>query len=889
MQTVLQTKLHRPVPRHDLVARPDLLSRLDNALQRPLTLVSAPAGYGKTTLVATWLAQQSPLSAVWLSLDSEDNDVARFFAHLLTGLMPHIPESVPSLLTLLYTSAGGGVQGVVAGLLNALAALDTPLVLAFDDYHVIEARPIHHAMQQLLDHLPADVHLLLLTRADPPLALPRWRVRQQLLEIRAADLRFDVTETAAFMALTAGIKMNEAQIAQIAAKTEGWAAALQLVALSMPRQTDIDQFINALSGAQRYIVDYLVDEALSQLPVETQKFLLNTAVLTRLCAPLCTALTDNEDSQAMLEALERLNLFLVPLDDERRWYRYHYLFAQFLLNRLGSASAQTQHEKAAVWLANNDLQSEAIQHALAAQNFALAGQLMEALIRPLFAQANLTTLFHWYSALPREIYRQDPALQLSFALVLHAIGQNSDTYEHLQEAEQHAELVPAAQKSHWQASLATIHALVAAHALRVEDALRWAEQALALLPAEDAYTRAGVHYARAIALNTAVDKPETALQTLQDFDETIRYGRQAGHFLLVADALNQKGYLLRAMGRATEARRMYEQVAALQAEMPTLAKLTMYEGLAMAYYDQNQIGTARAIYDTHRLMDHAAQIEMPRARFSLMASYAILLLADGEPESALSVMAQAHDLAVGADDVLLLRQSDAYRVWIEAQQGDLTAAGVWATRFETETAVATRLRRDYWQETIIWLQICLWQQRYAVALETLAPLFTTTQQAGRMGHYWELQVLEVAALAGLERGDEALAVLTAVLSAALPEKVLRIFWMGGQPVRALLQKLNNRRPAPDAIMKSFIGEALALFDQTAPAAPRNILLDIEPLTGRETEILRLIELGLTNKTIADRLVISMATVKKHISNIFLKLDVQNRTQALSRAREYQLL
>lgn len=884
MHAVLQTKLHRPVPRGDAVRRESLFTRLDAVLEYPVVLVSAPAGYGKTTLIAHWLTAQPELAAVWLSLDTDDNDAARFFAHLITGLSPYMPESDATLLNLLAQSAPLNV--IVASLLNALVALDEPLLIVLDDYHVIEQRTIQDALQQLIDRLPPQLHVVLLTRADPPLALARLRARNALLEIRMHDLRFDTEEARRFFMLTTGKQFEGEQIAQIVHKSEGWAAALQLAALTLQRHADVNAFVESLSGAQRYIVDYLIDEVLAHLPEHTRQFLLQTAVLSRMCAPLCDALTGCDDSQTMLEDLERMNMFLVPLDVERQWYRYHHLFAQFLRNRLGADGARQQHEKAARWFASHDLIAEAIPHALDAADFALAGDLMEMVVRPMFAQANLNTLHRWYSALPDATLNADPRLQLSYALILHSIGSNEAALHQLTRVEKNAHLVPEDHQQHFQASVATIHALIASHTLRVDDTLVWAERALQLLPEDDCYTLAGVHYARGIIWSSVADNPTAALR---DFDETIRCGLQAGHFLLVSSALNKKGNVLRTMGRINEAIQVYQQALDRLYHLPIPAKLVVYEGLAMAYYSQNKLVEAAAIFETYQLMEHIVQIEMPRVRLSVMIAYMTLLVAQEKWEAAEVVNQQIRTLAAAQSDSMFQRIVRAQQAWFALVTGELDPAEAWAQSYATETSLMTRRQRDFWHETLIFLQIQLAGEHFSEALEMMQSLLADLQENGRIGHHRELSGLQALALAQTGQREDALHLLANTIESAQPEHDIMPFLQAGRALQPLLVDLRPKY-ASNRTIHTFIGDILSAFKTSvSPYAKPMIGIDIEPLTERETEILHLIELGMTNKVIAERLVISVATVKKHISNIFLKLDAQNRTQALSRAREYNLL
>jgi LuxR family maltose regulon positive regulatory protein len=335
---LLKTKLYIPPVRPVLVPRPRLIERLNAGLQRKLTLISAPAGFGKTALAAQWISDlQSPVVA-WLSLDEDDNDPARFFTYLIAALETVQADVGVDALALLQSPQPPPLQAVLTMLINSLTTIPADFVLVLDDYHVVEQQPIHDALTFLLDHLPPQMHLVIASRADPPLPLARLRTRSQLTELRAADLRFTPDEAAAFLNQAMGLSLSPEDVAALEARTEGWIAGLQLAALSMQGRDDIPGFIAAFTGSQHYILDYLVEEVLQRQPESIQAFLLQTSILERMTGPLCDALTDTGDGQTMLDRLEHANLFIAPLDDERHWYRYHRLFADFLRARLRQIS-----------------------------------------------------------------------------------------------------------------------------------------------------------------------------------------------------------------------------------------------------------------------------------------------------------------------------------------------------------------------------------------------------------------------------------------------------------------------------------------------------------------------------------------------------------------------
>src|SRR3989440_718553 len=444
---LLATKLHVPRPPLQLVRRPHLVERLQQAVERPLTLIAAPAGFGKTTLLSTWLEHAS-LPAAWISLEHDDDDLTRFWSYVFTALSRVYPGGGTSSLALLQASTLSPLPPIETALsvwINELATLPHEIALVLDDYHLITAQPIHRAVTYLLDHLPPQLHLIIVTRADPPLSLARLRARGHLTEIRAADLRFTAEETAAFLTRALGLELSAQDIATLEARTEGWIAGLQLAALSMQGRKDIPGFLEAITGSHRYIIDYLVEEVLARQPEPVQTFLLQTAILERLQGSLCEAVMGvmrepggEASGQAMLEQLEQANLFLVPLDDERLWYRYHQLFAEALRHRLQRkhpALVPELHKRASAWYEQQGLTRDAVHHALAATDFVQAAHLIEQAFNSLLRRGEIATLQRWAAALPDELVRSNIELSVLQGWLLFVSGKNDAAELHLQNIE----------------------------------------------------------------------------------------------------------------------------------------------------------------------------------------------------------------------------------------------------------------------------------------------------------------------------------------------------------------------------------------------------------------------------------------------------------------------
>jgi LuxR family maltose regulon positive regulatory protein len=460
---ILATKLYIPPPRPEVVPRPCLVERLNEGLQRRLTLISAPAGFGKTTLVSEWVAGGGRLEpkvrVAWLSLDEGDNDLTCFLAYLVAALQTLAPNIGAGVLAVLQSPQPPPPESILTALLNEITAVPDHFVLVLDDYHVIEAQLVDHALTFLLEHLPPHMHLVIATREDPPLPLARLRVRGQLAELRAADLRFTPAEVAEFLNQVMGLNLSAEDIAALETRTEGWIAGLQLAALSMQGHKDATSFIKSFTGSHHFVLDYLVEEVLHQQPASVQTFLLRTSILDRLCGPLCDAVILNPSTpgQETLEYLERANLFIVPLDDERRWYRYHHLFGGFLRQRLHQNSALSTgdekggvdelHIRASVWYEDNGLEIEAFHHAAAAHDVERAARLVEGKGMPLHFRGAVAPVLHWLESLPAAVLDAWPSLWTTYASVALVTGQATGVEQKLQAAEaalHGAESVPSA-------------------------------------------------------------------------------------------------------------------------------------------------------------------------------------------------------------------------------------------------------------------------------------------------------------------------------------------------------------------------------------------------------------------------------------------------------------
>jgi LuxR family maltose regulon positive regulatory protein len=907
---LLQTKLYIPTPTVPLVARRRLFERLQALTRTRLTLVAAPAGFGKTTLVATYLTECSnnPKSKIqnlkfaWLSLDPGDNEATRFFLYWIAALQTVAPHCGRQTQLLLLSPQPTPPETILTLLLNEMAALTEPLALVLDDYHLITNPAIHEALTLIIDRLPAMVHLLLISRADPPLPLPRWRVRSQLAEIRAADLRFTVEEAATFLNQVMGLQLMPADIATLEARTEGWIAALQLAALSMQGQHDVQGFLRSFTGGQRYVVDYLVDEVLSRQPPAIQRFLLETAILDRFCAPLCAAVLretsqerDEREAQALLEQLERSNLFLIPLDGERQWYRYHALFSEFLRHRLGSGTVL--HRRAAAWYEAHGLVVEAIQHWLAAADVNPAVTLMEAHSLAFSLNHQLATIQGWLDALPGELRWQRPGLALAEVWLALGRGDVLAMSRRLQALDDLITRQATALAATVAAEVAAAHALVASFQQQHTTTIDYAKEALATLPTTAQPLRqavlSGLGYGYYCAGDLAAAE-QTLCAALASGGTTSR------NDVTTITLHSMLAMTIEMQGRLQEAIDLLRQALTLaQVDgryLPAAGVEVALHGLGLRLYEFNQLDEAEHYVQIARELSMTTGNSMIYGHS--LATLGLIVQARGDLTRAQSLMDEAvatlRPLQTPSYDI-----ADGQRVFLWCKRAELTAAATWAATIcdtlPSRPPFITTFITPYFSLARVWLL----QERFAEADSLLADLYQAAT-ASRYAYYalWSL-ILQTLSYAAQHKADWR-ATLEQALRQAAPVGYLRSFLDEGEPMRALLTEYLTKYTPQDAQIIQYGQRLLNAFGTTgasvAPALSPNPTFPsaanaalIEPLSERELEVLRLVERGLANQAIADELIIALSTVKKHLINIYGKLAVNSRTQALTRARVLGLL
>jgi LuxR family maltose regulon positive regulatory protein len=894
---LLQTKLYIPPTRLELVPRPRLLERLNEGLRHKLTLVSAPAGFGKTTLVSEWLGQ-SNLPVAWLSLDEGDNDLARFFVYLIAALETVQTEIGVDVQMLLQSPQPPPLETTMTMLINHLAAVPVQFVVVLDDYHLIEQESIHQALTFLLDHLPSQMHLVIASRADPPLHLALLRTRNQLVELRAQELRFTLDETVMFLNQAMGLELLADDIAALEARTEGWIAGLQLAALSIRSKVteQATDFIAAFSGSHRHVIDFLAEEVVAQQPGEIRDFLYHTAILDRLTASLCNAVTGRQHSEAILAQLEQANLFLIPLDDQRQWYRYHRLFADFLrsyLHQHMSDQIPELHRRASEWYEQQRLLVAAIGHALSGNDYERAAHLIEETADVILMRSEVTTLQGWIEMLPDKVMRTRPLLCIYHAMTLIFGGSSLESAtSRLQDA------IEADTAGPEFGGVVAFRAWVAAMQGDTLQTIELSQQALKLLPENSLFLRSLVSASVGLAYFFNGDL-EPAFHA---FSEVASIGQRTSNVMLTVIALHRLADIRVIQGQLNQAKAYYEQALELaldsQGRPRPIAGLALI-GLGWLQLEWNDLeGAPQQLMEGIALTNKWSEVASLQGYIDL----ANAKQAQRDIKGANQAIETARQLALKLDvtemDDILVGTYQA-RLWVA--QGNLEAALRWVDERELslgEVEGVDRFEQEAGHTSISFLRVLEYiplariyiaQREFDKALAVLKPLLPMVEKAGWM--WFGLEIMTLQAIAYQHQGDttQALAVLERALTLAEPDGFVRIFIDNGPPLGELLQQAAARGIAVD-----YVGKLLAAFfageEQGPPessATPASTLA--EPLSERELEVLQLIAAGLSNREIAEQLVVAISTVKTHLNNIYGKLNVSSRTQAIARARALKLI
>ncbi len=894
---IVLTKFERPKPRLNSVARPRLIERLNEGWKqnRKLTLITAPAGFGKTTLVTEWLKQiECPFA--WICVDEEDNDPVRFLELITAALQTlddRIGRSVQNILqSRQYTSTQpvlsfdrdvSGINSWIAVLINDLTQASIPVGLVLDDYHLINQPVIHQAVQYLLEHQPTHLHLVIITREDPPFPLPRMRVRTELTEIREHDLRFTENEAASFLTGTMGLNLSAEAVTTLDTRTEGWIAGLQMVALSLEGQdsAQVEDLIHTFSGSHHYVIDFLAEEVLRRQSTGIQRFMCQTAILDRMCASLCDSILEGENSQGVLLQLEHNNLFVVALDSRSEWYRYHHLFRDFLRAQLLPNEQTSLHHKASVWYEAHGLHHQAVEHALAAGNLDEAVRVIRIASRRAIMEGHLTTMLMWVDSLPET--RLHACIELvaykGWGLVLMGKLEAAETIAAW------AMIDPTGDTNQVESGvLLSLQAYLAVQRGDYANALYLAQKALAALDKTDPLFRT-FQYASLLSLGHAQRELGNTQAAIETFRQAIPQAHLYGDNLGTMGLLEELCLLLHIHGRQEEAATLCQQAierCAAEGHDPLPILGITYIILAMMCYESDEL--SQAYNYVRQGLELCRQLMMPMETLRGQILLAFLLQAAGKDQMALAKMEEASQIAVRLNVPRFSCLVKAAAADLHLRQGRLDQAANWAENthllikeFPTEISSP---ERD--AEYRIFARLLLKQKRFDEMQIILSSLVRSAQEKERFGDLIDTQILQMLLFLELGRTEAALEELDKALRLASPRRYYRAFIDAGSSIIDMLPSLRSVAPEMvDRLQNSMVTGTGHRADLVSPL--------VEPLSGRELEVLRLLADGLSNRQAAQVLFVTEETIKKHLSHIYGKLAVKSRTHAVARAREMGLL
>ncbi len=906
---LLETKLYIPPPRSAWVPRQRLIKQLNDGTDLKLTLVSAPAGFGKTTFLSAWIAQ-SKRPVAWVSLDKNDNDLHRFLAYLLTGLQKINRNIGKSAQPLLNSPQISPSDILLSGLINEIANTPEPFTLVFDDYHVIIDKQVHKLIELILDDQPPQMHMVISSRADPPWPLARLRGGGELSEIRADELRFTTKETATFLDNVLGFSLSSEDIATLENRTEGWIAGLQMAAISMKGRKDVSGFIKSFRGSHRFVLDYLVEEVLDQQSSDIQEFLLLTSILERMTAPLCNSVTGRDDSHQILAQLEQTNMFLVHLDDERRWYRYHHLFADLLRGRIKHTQPDlvpALHRRASEWFENIELIEEAVVHANAGEDYKRAARLVEQNAMQMIIHGKHPVVYRWLEELPGELVRARPWLCIYQAWMCYWIGMREGVEECLQNAEQALESismpsegekrsakVPIPTESERQHIAGYIAAIKAHNALtsgKITLALEMAQQAVELLPGRD-YMRSLV----GVVLGAAHGSQGDVMAARRAYAEASEIAQKCSHQIICVSAVTYLG-----MEQAKQA--LLQVAFGTYHEALELAVNPDGEQLPIAGFPLVKLGDLSrewndlesASCDLIKGVDACAKWGQADFLADGYVALSRLQLAGGNLGDARNTLQKVERLVGRVEvDHFIVCWLDECRLRLWLSEGNLEAAVNWVQTSGLKVDGDLSYHHDLEHINLARVLVAQGRQQPSgtfieEALELLARLLVAAKKAGWI--HKEIKILILQALAHQSASDheEALTTLARALTRAEPGGYVRTFIDEGIPMGKML-----RQAVAKGIAVGYAGKLLAALEEEAADKQSQLKITsshslVEPLSKRELEVLRFLTTHLSSTEIASELIISKNTVRSHIKRIYGKLNVHNRREAILRAEELELL
>lgn len=902
---ILATKIYIPSPPPKAVIRSRLLGQLDAGLHHKLIIISAPAGFGKSTLVSEWIASRKR-PAAWLSLDENDNDATRFLRYCIEALRTISLNLGAGILDALQSSQIPPTESILTALVNEITSIPNDFTLVLDDYHLTDSKSVDDALTFLIEHLPPQMHLIITTREDPSLPIPRLRARNQLTEIRAADLRFTPSEAAEFLNQVMELNLAANEVATLKTRTEGWIAGLQLAALSMKGQEDVHGVIEAFAGDHRYIVDYLVEEVLRRQPESIRNFLLETSILDRLNGSLCDAVTNQTGSKSKLEQLQRGNLFLIPLDDKREWYRYHHLSADVLrihLTAERSHQVPVLHHRASEWYEQNNLTAGAIRHALAGEDFERTAKLIERVLPVMRQSRQEPTLLGWLKTLPDELFHTHPVLNVHYIGILMQNGQFEGVESRLRDVEQWLGTPEETRKpliyvdevefQRLPSSIAMYRAAIALAQGDTVNSIKYASKVLELAHEDDDFPRGAASSLLGLASWTDGDLA-TAYQM---FSSGMSHLQKVGFISDVIGGSVTLADIRIIQGRLREAMSIYErglQIATKKGVPALRGAADMHVGMSDIFREQNDLNIAEQnLLKSNELGELNG---LPKNPYRWRVAMARIRESQGDLEEALELLNEAEPLYVGdfSPNVRPITALKA-RVWIK--QGELEKALDWARTHKLSVDEEPNYLREFEQITFARILLSQYQRDHTDsllhdAIGLLERLLKATEDGGRMGSAIEILVLQTLALQLQDDMPAALTSLERAIKLAEPEGYVRMFVDEGATMASLL-----RKAAASKIMPAYTAKLLLAFEaerkgfgEETPrsAAPASSSL-IEPLSQRELDILRLFKTELSGPEIAQELVIALSTVRTHTKSIYSKLNVKSRREAVKRAIELGLI
>jgi len=893
---LLETKLYIPQPRSDLVRRDHLLDRLNKNIDKKLTLISAPAGFGKTTLLSEWISL-CEIQAVWISLDKGDSDPTQFIQYLIAAFQSINVNVGRAASSMLQSSQKPPIESIMINLIKEVSDISNNCVIVLDDYHAIDTKQIHNIVEMLIDYLPMQLHLVIATRVDPPLSLARLRGRNQLAELRAADLSFTCSETTVFLNEMMNLELSSQEISVLETRTEGWVTGLQLAALSIQGRDDISEFVKTFAGDDRHIVDYLVEEVLNQQAQPIQDFLVQTCILNRLSGPLCEFVTGQKNGQEMLADLERANLFIFPLDNKRCWYRYHHLFADLLHARLRQSKRKKEaelHMRAAEWFARNKLVAEAVEHTISAGNYEQAARLVEQNTFGLLSQGKLNTLLKWIRTLPKEVARRRPWLCIYQAWALCFAGQFNDVAPLLKDAERCMHLSASKQDSNLgdivqQEMMGNIAAIQAHISVLIGDfhqAIEYANLAIETLPKSSLFPCSVAHWALGIG-NYLNGDIEIARHSCA---EVVKLGRAMDNVWTTVTGLTDLASVHQIQGQLSQTATLCREALQLATECgaQSLGYMGRVEAkLADVLYEQNELVAAKN-YLTDSI-EKAHRWKNPNHFVYSYCLLALVLRAQGNLKGSFDVLMEADHIR-GKFPILPVLESMLekcnVRLWLS--QKNMKPIEHWAEENDIKDAkrndASFKIPKDKKQMLITLARVFIAMDNADKALNILKHLGGDAESEKRIGVLIEILILQVLALQALNKKTSALKVLERALALAEPGGYVRVFVDEGPSIAILLEKLLNDKAG---VSRAYVNKLLSAFQVDKLIQTQDGL--VEQLSERELEVLRLIAAGLSNRRISEELYISLSTAKTHLRNIYGKLNVHSRTKAIVKAKELALL